>query len=49
MAVTQLRQTPNPLLGNLAEIGNPVDDKMVASIRNLLNWFGFKPGIFPLR
>jgi hypothetical protein len=49
MAVTQLRQTPNPLLGNVAEIGNPVDDKMVASIRNLLNWFGFKPGIFPLR
>jgi hypothetical protein len=45
MTVQQLRQVANPLVGNLAEIGNPINEEIVKKVRNLVRWFGLKDTI----
>jgi hypothetical protein len=42
MTVQQLRQVANPLVGRLAEIGNPINERIVNRVRNLVHWFGLK-------
>jgi hypothetical protein len=47
MIVKMLRiDVRNPMLENLAEIGNPITDEIVRAFANLREWFDFRPEVF---
>jgi hypothetical protein len=46
MILRLLREVRNPLVENLAEIGNPITPAVVQAFANLREWFDFKPEVF---
>jgi hypothetical protein len=49
MLVKLLREMKSPFLDDLEEIGNPINDAVVAAFANLRQWFGFKKELFASR
>jgi hypothetical protein len=47
MIVRLLREQRNPLVENLAEIGNPITQEIIRAFGNLREWFDFKEDVFP--